>query len=902
MDVTFHPQWHTLSSTEVLTALGTSGRGLSRQEAAARLDRYGPNTIQRGAGVNSWVIMVHQLASPLMYILLVALGVTLLIGHWADAIVIGMVVALDATIGFTQEFRAENAMRALVALVSPRARVVRDGRDDEVDSKSLVSGDIVLLQSGALVPADLRLLVCTRLNVEESLLTGESLSVTKSPEPLDASRSIPLGDRKNMAFMGTTVASGRGVGVVVATGGGTQVGAIARELRRTTRAETPLQARMAQFGRLVGIAVLGASIAAFALGIALGQPLTQMFLVAVAIAVSAIPEGLPVAMTIALAVGVHRMAKRNAIVRRLAAVETLGSCTVIVSDKTGTLTENQMTVQEVFAGGRRYAVTGAGRSLEGNILVDGAPARAETDIPLLLTLQAGVLSNEASLRVEDGRVVAHGDPTESALLVAAAKAGLSRDDLLLRYPRVAEVPFEPERQFSASVHQDGGQERVMVKGAPERVLDMCGTWMAPEGPRPLDRDAMAAEARRMAEQGFRVLAMASGEGADAAALARAGAPEGLTFLGLQGMMDPPRQEAVRAVAACKQAGIRVLMVTGDHAATAAVIARRLDVDGVMGDVRTGAELEAMSDEDLSTALRHVSVYARVSPAQKLRIVDMLRRQGHIVAVTGDGVNDAPALRSAHIGAAMGLSGTDVAKEASDIVLTDDNFATVYAAVEEGRTSFANIRKVTFLLVSAGVAELITILTGLAMGLPLPYLPVQILWLNLVTNGIQDVALAFEPGEPEQGSKPPRDPNEGILSGVLGERVLLVGVVLTAGTLGIFAWELTHGATLAYAQVAALTTMVVFQNFHVGNCRSEEVSVFRVSIFSNRFLLLGVLGALAVHLGAMYFPPTRILLGLEPLSPGSWVRIVVVASSVLVAVEAHKLASRPRMRGEEPRPS
>ncbi|MEK7873295.1 MAG: HAD-IC family P-type ATPase, partial [Chloroflexota bacterium] len=368
MSTTFHPQWHTLSSADVLTALGTSGRGLSRQEAAARLDRYGPNIIRRGGGVNPWAILFHQFASPLIYILLVALGVSLAIGHWADAIVIGMVVALDAVIGFTQEFRAESAMRALLALVSLRARVVRDGRDDEVDSTSLVPGDIVLLQSGALVPADLRLLVCTRLNVDESPLTGESLSVTKSPEPLDASRSVSLGDQKNMAFMGTTVVSGRGVGVVVATGGGTQVGSIARVLRRTTRAATPLQTRMAQFGRLIGIVVLGASAAAFALGIALGEPLSQMFLVAVAIAVSAIPEGLPVAMTIALAVGVRRMAKRNAIVRRLAAVETLGSCTVIVSDKTGTLTENQMTVQEIFAGGRRYAVTGAGRSLEGNVL------------------------------------------------------------------------------------------------------------------------------------------------------------------------------------------------------------------------------------------------------------------------------------------------------------------------------------------------------------------------------------------------------------------------------------------------------------------------------------------------------------------------------------------------------
>lgn len=886
------PEWYALPHEQVLVLLGTSESGLASQEAAARLQRWGPNTVEVDRGVNPWLVLLHQFTSPLIYILIAAMVVTISIRHWADAIVIGLIVALNAIVGFAEEYRAENAVRALLAFVTPTATVLRDGREHEVESRTLVPGDIALISSGDLVPADLRLLRAVSLLVDEAPLTGESTPVSKRREAPLSDGTIPLGDQRDMAFMGTTVSSGRGMGVVVATGSRTQVGSIATQIRHVARGVTPLQGRMAQFGRWIGIAVLSASAVIFALGWLQHVPPVDMFLSAVAIAVSAIPEGLPVVVTIAMAIGVRRMARRNAIIRRLAAVETLGSCTVIVSDKTGTLTENQMTVQAILAGGKRYAVTGPGRSLDGTITLDGEPVTMEESFPLRLTLEAGMLTNEASLHVHDHTFVARGDPTEVALLVAGAKAGLARDVLLARYPVVVEVPFEPERRFSASIHRDEEREIAFVKGAPERVIAMCDTMLTPDGHRPLDSPLVLKDVHTMAGEGLRVLAMAVGVGREATERTVAGDPGSLAFIGLVGMLDPPRAEVVDAVANCRQAGIRILMVTGDHEATAAAIAQRIGLSTDLPEVCTGTDLEGMSDEKLGEALQEIPVYSRVSPAQKLRIVNALRKQGEVVAVTGDGVNDAPALKSAHIGVAMGRTGTDVAKEASDIVLADDNFATIYAAVEEGRTAFANIRNTTFFLVSSGVGELIAIVTSLALGMPLPYLPAQILWLNLVTNGVQDVALAFEPGEREQYLKPPRDPGEGILSRLLLERTLIVGVVLASGTLGLFAWELERGMSLGYAQVTALTTMVMFQIFHVGNCRSETRSVFRKSPFSNRFLFLGTAASIAIHVGATHFGPSQALLRLEPLHLETWLRMAVVASSVVLVVEMHKILRRP----------
>ncbi|MDP2729980.1 MAG: HAD-IC family P-type ATPase [Dehalococcoidales bacterium] len=880
--------WHTLAVDEVILRLETMADGLSEEEAAARLRSYGPNVIKTGKETSIWKILLHQVASPLIYVLLAAMVVTLVIQHWADAIVIGFVVGFNTIVGFIQEYRAENAMQALMKLSAPKATVRRKGGQKEIESAGVVPGDVVLISAGDAVPADVRLIESSRLQIDESLLTGESVPSQKSPRPMEE-ENLSLADRVNMAFMGTAVTSGSGAGVVIATGQKTQMGTIAESILGTERAESPLQHRIVRFARWISLAIVAISAVAFGLGLALGEPLVDMFLTAISLAVSAMPEGLPVVVTIALAVSVQRMAKRHAILRRLPAVETLGSCTAILSDKTGTLTMNRMTVREIWAGGNRFRLEEDGLFRE-----DGRGSGAvevEMDTPLYQVLLAGVLANEASLKSTDGEVVGRGDPTEVALLVSGKRAGLDRDTLLKEYYLVDQIPFESGQRYSASIHSGGETKVVFVKGAPERVVSMCDSAAVRGGRDEIDKQVILEEARRMAEQGLRVLAMAVGEGKSVTASVETGKPGGLTFLGLQGMLDPPREDAAKAVKACHQAGIKVVMVTGDNPATAASIAQKVGILTGKAETITGPELEELPDEKLDKIVANISVYARVNPSQKLRLVNTLRKLGEIVAVTGDGVNDAPALKSAHIGVAMG-SGTDVAKEASEMVITDDSFATIYSAVEEGRTVFANISKATFFLISSGIGEVIAILTSLAMRLPLPLLPAQILWLNLVTNGVEDVALAFEPGEKEIFRAPPRDPKAGILSRLLVERSLLVGLVMAAGTLGVFVWERNLGATLEYARAAALTTLVAFQIFHVFNCRSVERSIFRKSLFSNRFLLVGTALSLMAHIGALYWGPTQNLLKVEPLSPDTWLRLVSIAISILPVVELHKLFRHP----------
>jgi magnesium-transporting ATPase (P-type) len=884
--------WHTLSGDEAFSLLDTNLNGLSSEEVAVRIQRYGPNTIKKGKETSAWTIFLHQIASPLVYVLLVAMAVTLAIQHWADAIVIGIVVALNTIIGFVQENRAENAIQALIHMSAPKATVRRENREEDIDSSLIVPGDIVLLGAGDIVPADLRLISSTRLQINESLLTGESVPSQKSPEPLEK-QDMPLADQQNMAFMGTAVTSGRGTGIAVATGLKTQMGSIAEEILTTKRAESPLQRRMKSFAKWISLIILAVALIAFSVGLALGKPIVDMFLTAVSLAVSAMPEGLPVVMTIALAVSVQRMAKRNAVLRRLPAVETLGSCTAILSDKTGTLTQNKMVVQKIWAGGGLFLLKEGGLYRENGFSQDANKIlQVEKGTPLYNTLLSGVLANEASLMQSGDEVVTRGDPTEIALLVSGSKAGLLREDLLQKLPLVDEIPFDSKQRYSTSIHLWNGKKIAFVKGAPERVVRMCDSMASPDGLIKMDEERVLNEAERMADEGLRVLAMAAGENEEVVKSIENGVPYGFAFLGLQGMMDPPREDAARAVAACHRAGIRVVMVTGDNPATAAIIAQRVGISKAKPNVISGAELERMSDRELDKVLRRVTVFARVNPAQKLRLVNTLRKQGEIIAVTGDGVNDAPALKAAHIGAAMGKSGTDVAKEASEMVITDDNFATIYAAVEEGRTVFSNIRKATFFLISSGIGEVLTILSSLAMRLPLPLLPAQILWLNVVTNGVEDVALAFEPGEEEQYRRPPRDPKAGILSRLLIERSLIVGLVMAAGTMGMFLWERNGGATLEYARTTALTTLVVFQIFHVFNCRSVQRSIFRKNPLSNRFLFIGTLLSFAVHFAAMHFEPTQTLLRLQPLTSDTWLRLVLIALSILAVVEVHKLVRHP----------
>lgn len=891
VDKEIRQTWYSISPEQSLRELETGKEGLSETEAVARFEQYGPNRLKSVKETSVWKILLHQFASPLIYILLVAMVVTLAIQHWTDALVIGVVIVINAVIGFTQENRAENAIQALISLTEPKAIVRRNGQDKQLNSLDLVPGDIVLLEEGNVVPADLRLVESTRLQIDESLLTGESVPSFKVSPAYPQGIAIAVADQENMVFMGTNVVSGRGVGVVVTTGHQTEMGIIAEDIIGTRRIETPLQTRMKQLGRWITIVVVVAAIAVFGIGISIGVPIGDMFITAVSLAVSAIPEGLPVVMSVALAVGVQRMAKRNAILRRLPAAESLGSCTVILSDKTGTLTQNKMMVQTIWTADGRYRVDKDGLYGDVEDIESTSIMKLKEGTPLYLTLLAGVLNNKSSLQRQEDGIVSKGDPTEVALLISGSQVGLWREKLLADYPLLDEIPFDPNTRFSATIHKHNGRDTVFVKGAVERLVRMSDKIATSEGIQKMDSAEVIRQADSMARNGLRVLAIAIGEGDKVVKTVSNGVPTGLTLLGLQGMIDPPREEAVEAVAASQRAGIKVMMVTGDNPITAAAIAQRVGISKQLPEVLTGTEIAQLSDKELDKVVSTVSVYARVSPSQKLRLVNTARNLGHIVAVTGDGVNDAPALKAAHIGVAMGQAGTDVAKEASEMVITDDNFASIYAAVEEGRTSFSNIRNAAFFLISSGLGEVIVIITSLIMRLPLPLLPAQILWLNVVTNGVEDVALAFEPGEEVQFRKPPRSPKEGILSRTQVQRGLVVGLVIAAGTLGMFIWERSGGATLEYARVTALTTLVVFQIFHVFNCRSEELSVFSKSPLSNKFLLIGTLLSLAIHVGAMYFPPTQFVLRLEPLTLETWSHLTMIAISVVVVMEIDKLIRR-----------
>ncbi len=870
--------WHSMAVDEAAASLKTSRQGLSRNEVARRLDEYGPNQLEEEPQQTVAALILHQFRSPLIYILVIAAIVTLALEEYIDVAVITAVLVLNAVIGFTQERKAETSVRSLIRMSAPHARVIRDGSEHDIESRELVPGDLVLIESGSRVPADLRLTSTTALQIDESAFTGESDAVQKQADPIGD--SAVLADRTNMAFAGTAVASGRGRGYVVSTGERTQIGGIASQVRSEVRLSTPLQQKMARFASAIGVAVGASALLAFAIGIVRGESGSDMFMVAVTLAVAAIPEGLPVVSTITLAVGVRRMANRNAIIRRLPAVETLGSTTCIGSDKTGTLTENRMTVTSIWSGGQVFDVSSESK--------DGITP----EDPNYLTLLAGVLSNEAAVAQTDHGWETQGDPTEAALLIAATHLGMEPEEIRDAYHIVAEIPFEPDRQFAASYRENEGKRQVYVKGAPERLVQMSSSMLQNGREVPLDENSVHTAADDLASQGLRVLAMAYREiPADHDLFEGTDEPHGLVLVGMQGMMDPPREGVRDAITACNDAGIRVVMVTGDHAATARSIGHDLGISDSSSKVLTGADLANMEEADLRSAVHDVAIYARVAPDQKLRVVRALQSEGDVVAVTGDGVNDAPALKAADIGVAMGRSGTDVAREAADMVLSDDNFVSIVAAVEEGRITFDNVRKASFFLIGTGAATVLTIIAALVAGWPIPFLPAQMLWLNLVTNGLQDVALAFEPGDEGILQRRPRPRREGVISRLLWERTVIVALVLAAGTLALFKWELDRSGSLALAQTVALTTMVVFQAFQAGNARSETRSLFRMSPFSNRLLIGSTVVALAVHVGALYWGPTQTILRVEPIDAGSWVRIVLVASTILAASELHKFLRR-----------
>ena len=900
--------WHAAEPEEVAARVGTDlARGLGRDDVAERLAEHGRNELADDPPTSPLVVFLRQFTSPLIYILLAAAVVTTLLQEYLDSAVIAAVLVLNAAIGFSQERKAESAVRSLMSLVVPHARVVRGGAEEEIDSRDLVPGDLVLLDPGSRVPADVRLVSTISLRVDESLLTGESVPVGKHARPVDAHAS--LADRADMAYSGAVVTSGRGRGVVVATGDGTQLGAIAGMIRTEEDLETPLQQRMTRFAHLIGVFVAASSLIVFASGVALGGDVQEMFLTAVALAVAAIPEGLPVVFTITLAIGVRRMARRHAIIRRLPAVETLGSTTVIGSDKTGTLTENRMTVRTIWTHAGRLELAGSDpesgfRRAGGSGETELVTVEPGADDALARTIIAGVLANEAVTTKDDDERGVLGDPTEVALLIAAMGLGVDPAAVRERWPVVAEIPFESERRYAAAVSEIDGEHQVFVKGAPERVLAMCSHVATPEGLIEIDPAAVREAAHELAAEGLRVLAMASGTvPADVADGDEIDDPDGLVLCGMQGMLDPPREGVLESIATCSRAGITVMMITGDHAVTARAIARDLGIvadDADDAEVLTGADLDDMDDEALSEAVRRVRVFARVAPEEKLRIVHALRDNDHVVAVTGDGVNDAPALKAAAIGIAMGKDGTDVAREASDMVLTDDNFVSIAAAVEEGRITFENVRKVTFFLVSTGAASIFAIAAAVWLQWPLLMLPAQLLWLNLVTKGLQDVSLAFEPGEEGVLDQPPRLVGEGIMSRRLWERTVFSGLVMAVGTLVLFRWQLDRpgidpDTALVLAQTTALTTMVVFGALHVGNSRSESRSLFRLDPLSNP-LLLGATGlALTIHVLALYLPPTQFVLRVEPLDLATWVRVLLVATTIVMAMEIDKAVRRVRER-------
>jgi len=874
------PPVHTLPIESVAERLGTGSHGLSSEEAARRLALYGPNELEPAPPPPWYVTLLHQFASPVIFILLIAAAVSIALREWIDAGVIAVVLALNAAIGFTQERRAEHSVRALMNLVAPRARVLRDGHEREIEGRDVVPGDVVLLESGMRVPADIRLIQANGLLIDQSLLTGESEGVPKDPAPV-ADPLAPIAERSCMVYSGSVVVRGRGRGYVVATGMQTELGAIAGSIRAQDLPRTPLQERMDRFARAVGVFVAIGAALSFVLGVIVGESPSQMFTVAVALSVAVVPEGLPVAFTVALALGVRRMARRNAIIRKLPAVETLGSTTIIGSDKTGTLTENRMTVREIWtAAGTRTLPTPA----------PGTGSSVQLSPVETLLLVTGVMTNEADAFLAGDRYETSGDPTEAALLLAAIAAGME-PAALREAPIIEDIPFESEQRFSASCRSYQGRPTWFLKGAPERVLELSSSILTPAGPAELDPDAVLAAAADLAGRGHRVLAMAW---LPLDAPPQPGArPGGLQFLGLQAMMDPPRPGVREAIAGCHDAGIRVIMITGDHAATAAAIAAELGIAPSAAPVLSGPEIDQLDDDALRARLREVGVIARAAPEHKLRAVQTLRADGSVVAVTGDGVNDAPALRAADIGIAMGRSGTDVAREAADMVLADDNFVTIYAAVEEGRVTFENVRKVTFFLISTGAALLIAILASVALQWPVPMVAAQLLWLNLVTNGIQDIAIAFEPGEDDVLRQKPRPRTEGIISPMLWERTLIAGLVMCIGTLALFRWELDRGASVEAARTVALTTMVLFQAFHVGNVRVERRSALARSPLRNPLLFYGSVAALAIHIGALYFPPTQYVLRVEPLPLEAWIRMVAVAATVIIAVELHKLLVRTR---------
>ncbi len=881
-------EWHSITAGEAVSRLGSSAsQGLPQAEAEARLKTHGYNEITEKKKHALLKIIVRQFVSLVVAILVVAAVISILVHEYLDAAVIIFVLLINAAVGTFQEWRAEKAVEALKRMSATSARVLRNGGQQKILARELVPGDIILLEVGDRVPADCRIMECFNFSVNESILTGEAVPVEKSALPVPERKSVPISDRTSMAFMQTVVTYGRAKAVVTGTGFGTEIGKIAEKLQEAKEEPTPLQNKISGFMKVLSAAVLALVAIIIALGVfASSLPFSDALLLAIAQAVSAIPEGLPIVITIVFAVGIQSMARKNAIIRKLASVETLGSTTVICSDKTGTLTKNEMTVREIYMPERLIEVSGSGYGLGGSFTERGKELRLP-DEHLSRLLQTAVLCNDALLGQENEEPV--GDPTEAALIVAAAKAGIEKKKTEEAYPRVDEIPFDSEKKYMATFNRIGDNDVASVKGALEQVLSMCDRMLADGKPEPLlakHKKRIIEEHDRMTGSGLRVLAFAYGAGARKARLS------GLVFVGMCGMLDPPRDEAREAVSLCKESGIKVVMITGDHRLTAVSVAKALGIWDNDSQVITGEELDAMSDSQLERMANNVSVYARTSAEHKTRVVHALQKNGHIVAMTGDGVNDALALKDADVGVSMGLRGTEVAKEASDIVLADDNFASIVAAIEEGRGVYLNIRKVMTYLLATNLGEVMVLFmilgSAFALGSPLPLalLPIHILWVNLVTDGVCDVTLAMEPKERNLMQYKPRKPTEGLISGEMKFFLVFSSLIMALGTFITFMYFLKNGS-LAHARTATFTVLAFFQLFSALNFRSFHESLFSRGLFSNPYLVGAIAVSILMQASVIYTPWLNEAMKTTPLSLEDWAVILLVSSSVLVAVELKK---------------
>ena len=889
--------WHARDTDDVFETLNVTAKGLSGTEALYRKEIFGPNKLPDVKPTSPLVRFLMQFHNVLIYVLLGAAVTTAFLDHWIDTSVIFGVVLINAIIGFIQEGKAEDALRAIRNMLSPQAMVLRDGHRITVDAADLVPGDVVVLQSGDRVPADLRMIRTKGLKIEEAALTGESVAIDKTFAPLP--EETVLADRTCMAHSGTLVTYGQGTGVVIATGAETELGRISQLVANVEQLTTPLLSQMAQFGRWLTGAILVIAGATFAFGVMVqGYTATQMFMAAVGLAVAAIPEGLPAIMTITLAIGVQRMASRNAIVRRLPAVETLGEVNVICSDKTGTLTRNEMTVRTIVTADGQYELSGTGYDPHGVIQIDGKDVIASDDKVLQNAIMAASLCNDAELEqrtdAQGTEWVVHGDPMEGALLIAGLKADMQPESIIQQYPRTDLIPFESEHKFMATLHHShDGEAFIFQKGAPERVLEMCSYVRTSDGDVPLDAAPWHERTETLAARGQRVLAVACKPGKrHVTELVFQDVTEGLVLLGLFGFIDPPRDEAITAVAECQSAGITVKMITGDHSATACAIARQLNLENP-NVALNGQELEGMSDDELRERVQDVNVFARVSPEHKLRLVSLLQARDLTVAMTGDGVNDAPALKRADVGVSMGNKGTEAAKEAAEMVLADDNFASIAHAVEEGRTVYDNIRKSILFILPTNGGEALAIIAAVLLGFQeLPLTALQILWVNMITAVTLALSLAFEPPERDVMDRPPRHRGEPVLSGMFLWRIAFVSVILLIGTFGLFIWETEQGASIERARTIAVNTLIYFEIFYLFNSRYITAPVLnREGLFGNKYVLIAVSLLVVFQLGFTYLTPMQTLFGTTDIALMDWVRIVLVASSVLFLVELEKLLYR-----------